>query len=147
MDENIIILHDFSRGCDVSRSTLKKFLENHAETLAQNRGLRRKLERAISLGREIRFELGSAGLFSLRRAPKLAFTAQTFRAALARIGTVAGMTIEEVYALWAEYSYRNSGQSCLICEFVEWYESRLGGDRSALRVAAGGTRVPASQMS
>ncbi len=60
-----------------------------------------------------------------------------FVAKIERLATVAGSTVESVYGLWKEYSAtcHNSDQSALLWEFIQWNESKLGGNAEALRAA------------
>lgn len=61
-----------------------------------------------------------------------------FKATLAKIAAVAGITAEAVYQFWREYSKscETSDQSAVLGEFVSWYREKLGGDVNALMEAA-----------
>ncbi len=64
-------------------------------------------------------------------------TCQEFRAAIARIASIACKPELAVYQLWREYSQEcsNSDQSALLWEFIDWYRPQLGGNAQALREA------------
>ena len=69
---------------------------------------------------------------------KLENCAPEFRRRMAAIAAIAGKPVEEVFALWREYSAACSAadQSAIVWEFVEWYAPKLGGDVNALREVA-----------